>query len=414
MAEASQVRADRRQGRGFVLGSLSFGHGISHLLDQGFPFFLPVIAASMGLSYLQVAGLLAIRQVGFGTVNLGGGVFVDMLQRHWGLILTGCMVWTAISFFLIGASPNFGVLVVGVTLVSVPGALWHLPAAAALSQRFPDRRGFALSMHGFGSNIGNALGPLLAGVLLGVLLWKYVLFIYAAPAMIMSVFVWWSLRDVGREGGQEQIRRLGIQFRDYLMLLKDPVVLGLVLAASLRGVGLFALFNWTPFYLKDVDDGLGMGHFRAGFHYALLTGMGIVSAPVLGVLSDKFGRKMVLVPGLIFAAILSMLVVSAGDSFLLALVLAGAGLFSFALHQIIQAALLDVVGRGMEATATGLLFGLNGVFGGASPFLASVIIDHLGGLGSIYYYSGILTAIAAVIVMVIPLQRQETAASGRV
>jgi ACS family hexuronate transporter-like MFS transporter len=254
----------------------------------------------------------------------------------------------------------------------------------------------------------------MAGVLLGVLLWKYVLFIYAAPAMIMSVFVWWSLRDVGREGGQEQIRRLGIQFRDYLMLLKDPVVLGLVLAASLRGVGLFALFNWTPFYLKDVDDGLGMSHFRAGFHYALLTGMGIVSAPVLGVLSDKFGRKMVLVPGLIFAAILSMLVVSAGDSFLLALVLAGAGLFSFALHQIIQAALLDVVGRGMEATATGLLFGLNGVFGGASPFLASVIIDHLGGLGSIYYYSGILTAIAAVIVMVIPLQRRETAASGRV
>ena len=53
-------------------------------------------------------------------------------------------------------------MIAAVILVSVPGSLWHLPAAAALSQRFPDRRGFAIAMHGFGSNIGNVLGPLLA------------------------------------------------------------------------------------------------------------------------------------------------------------------------------------------------------------------------------------------------------------
>ncbi|MEK7879481.1 MAG: MFS transporter, partial [candidate division NC10 bacterium] len=147
---------------------------------------------------------------------------------------------------------------------------------------------------------------------------------------------------------------------------------------------------------------LGMGPLAAGVHYALLTGMGIVSAPVLGVLSDRFSRKAVLVPGLLCAMALTLVVVSAGDSALLPLVLAGVGLFSFALHQIILAAVLDVVGRGTEATAIGLIFGLNGVIGGASPFLETVIIDHFGGYGSIFYYAGIMTAVAAVFVTIVP------------
>jgi MFS family permease len=166
-------------------------------------------------------------------------------------------------------------------------------------------------------------------------------------------------------------------------------------------MGLNALFNWTPFYLKDE---LGMSSLDAGFHYAFLTGMGIVSAPVIGSLSDRFGRKAILVPGMTVAAILSMLVVSVGDSLLLFFVLAGIGLFTFVLHNIIQAAVLDAVGRGTEATATGLLFGITGVLGSASPFLASLIIDHLGGLGVMFYYSGILTAVTAVIVLIIPLR----------
>ena len=88
---------------------------------------------------------------------------------------------------------------------------------------------------------------------------------------------------------------------------------------------------------------------------------------------------------------------------MLALVLAGMGLGTFALHQIIQAAVLDVVGRGTEATAVGLIFGINGLIGAASPFLATLIIGYAGGLSSIFYYSGSLTAIAALVMIVIPL-----------
>ena len=408
MAEAIQRTTGRRQSRNFILGSLSLGHGVSHLYDQGFPVFLPAIQAAMGLTNFQVAFLLGIRQGGFGAVNLIGGAIVDQMKASWGAILTGCMIWAALGFVVVAASPNLGVLVIAVAIISVPGALWHLPATAALSRRFPDRRGFAISIHGFGSNIGNVLAPLVAGGLLTFMLWRHILLIYTIPAAVMAVFVWWSLKDLGIEEGDEQRedkpqRRVIAGYREGLAMFKSPVFTALVLAAAIRGVANNALFQWAPFYLtKATDGGLDMGYFAAGVHLSLLTGMGIISAPLLGYLSDKYGRKQVLVPGMIIAAVLTMFIVSAGDSLMLAVLLGGIGLFSFALQQIILASVLDVVGKGTEATASGLIFGINGVLGFGSPFLAAFIIQDLGGYGSIFYYTGILTMIAAVTIVFIP------------
>ena len=396
-----QAQSGRRQRRGFVLGSLSFGHGVIHLYDQGIYVFMPAITSAMGLNTFQVSTLLAIRQGGFGAVNPGSGLFVDMVKGHWGLILTGCVLLASVSYVIVGASVNYGILLFAIVLVSVPGALWHLPSTASLSQRFPDRRGFAVAIHGLGSNIGNVVGPLLATALLGALVsWRHVFFIYSAPALVTVAFVWWTLNDIGR-GGLDERRAINTQLREALALIKNPVVMTLVVVALLRGIGLDAIFAWSPFYLEEE---LEKSHLEAGFHYALLTGMGIVSAPLLGALSDRLGRKAVIVPGLLSASALTAIVVISGNGFALILVFAGMGLFSFALHQTIQAAMLDIVDRGTEATAMGLLFGINGVVGGLSPFVGYLIIDNLGGYGSIYYYAAILTGVAAFIVMAVPLK----------
>lgn len=400
-----------KQNRVFILSSLSIGHGLSHMFDQGFPLLITEIAAAMGLGTFQTAVLFAMRQGGSSATSLGGGPFIDYLKSYWGLILTVCMLVHAITFALIGVAPTFPVLVIVVLFLSMPGSLWHLPATAAISQRFPERRGFAISMHGFGSNLGNVSGPVITGALLGAgfLIWRHVFFIYAGLAVVMAGLVWWSLRGLGREAAGEANRGLWGQFGNALALLKNPIVMALIFAALLRGIGLSALFNWTPFYLRET---LEMTTLQAGVYYALLTGMGIVSAPVLGWLSDKLGRKAVLAPGFVIAGLLSLAVVSVGASLLLIPILAGLGLFSFALHQIIQASVLDYVGEGTEATAIGLLFGINGVIGIGSPFLASAIIDYFGNYGAVFYYAGILTLITAIIVVALPLRNPNQPASA--
>ncbi len=382
---------------------MSAGHGVAHLYDQGFPVLMPTIASYFGLNTLQVTLLVALKYTGFGIVSIGGGLVVDMFKRYWGLMLTGCMALAALIFALVGAAPTFIVLLLIVPLVTIPGALWHLPSTASLSQIFSERRAFAISIHGFGANVGNIIGPVAATALLGLLgSWRGVMFVYVAPALIMGVIVWIVLRDVGRIGSVER-RALREQIRQSVRLVSSPAVLLLVAAAMLRGVGLDAMFAWTPFYL---EESIGKSPFNAGVHYALLTGMGIASAPLLGYLSDRFDRKVVMVPGFIVAAALSAVTVAAGSGPLLTLVLAGSGLFSFALHQLVQATVLDEVGQGTEATAVGLIFGLNGLLGAASPFLGFLVIENFGGYGSVYYYAAILTAVSALLIIAAPVRRR--------
>ena len=404
MAEAVQATGGHRQNRGFILGSLTFGHGVAHLYDLGFPVFLTAIANSLGLSTFQAGIILGIRTSGSGLVSMGAGVLVDRFRNEWGVMLTACMVLNVLAFVVIGLSPNLSILVIGVACISIPGSLWHLPAIASLSRRFTDRRAFAISIHSFGSTVGNALGPIVAGLLLSYLLWRNVLFLYAIPAAIVAFFVWWSLKDLGREddlgieaGERRTMRSLGMAG---IGLFKNPAMLALLLAASLRGVAINAMFEWTPFYLESAveDGGLGLPYILTGVLMGLLTGMGAVSSPILGQLSDKLGRKQILVPGLVLAAVLPFAIAPSGDGVLLWLVMAGLGLFSFALHQIMLAAILDGVVRGTEATVAGLVFGINGAVGFGSTLLAASIIEHFGGYGSMYMYVGALTASAAAIV----------------
>ena len=423
MAQAVQnaTSGGHRQSRGFILGALTFGHGVAHLYDLGFPVFLTAIAQALKLTTFQTGILLGIRFWGSGVVSSGSGVLVDRYRNEWGIMLTACMVLNVIAFVIIGLSPGLALLTFGVVLISIPGSLWHLPAIASLSRRFTDRRAFAISIHSFGSTVGNALGPLVAGLLLSFMLWRSVLFLYAIPAAVVALFVWWSLRDVGRETetlpADAETRTPAALARAALRLFRRPPMLALLIAASLRGFANTAMFDWTPFYLESAPDarGLGFSYFWTGFQMALLTGTGAISSPILGQLSDTLGRKRMLVPGLALAAALPFLVAPASNGLhipaldlslpplaTVALVMAGLGLFSFSLHQVMLAAILDGVERGTEGTIAGVVFGLNGIAGLGSTLLIAYLIENFGGYATVYIYAAALTILALAIVTLTP------------
>ena len=67
----------------------------------------------------------------------------------------------------------------------------------------------------------------------------------------MAIFVWRSLRTLGSEGDPVERKELRARFQGAFALLKNPIVLALIGAALLRGVGLNALFNWAPFYFRE-------------------------------------------------------------------------------------------------------------------------------------------------------------------
>ena len=408
MIEASAVseQAQPTRSRAFILTNLSIAHGITHLYSSSLFVILPFIQTSLGLSNLQFGSLFTLRQLSMGAANVPAGFIIDMAKAQWGLILTGCMVTLVVAYALLAASPNFAFLAVVMMLIPLPSSIWHLPSFAAISQRFPDRRGFGLSVHNIGAQVGGSLGPLMAGGLLALLAWRGVALVYVLPAAVMAFVVWWSLRDLGSSDPTPNIRMpVGTRIRDAGHLLRQPAIIGLVMVMMLRHMGTNSLTLWLPRYLKDpiADGGLEMGPFMIGLHVALLTTLGVASSPALGILSDRYGRKLVLVPCLALTALLALAIGQSGDGPFLTLSILAIGMFSLSLGQLMQATMLDQIGRGTEGTTIGLIMGINTGFIAISPIIAALIVDAYG-IGSVFFFNASLWATASLLLLFVPLR----------
>jgi predicted MFS family arabinose efflux permease len=390
----------------FILTGLSAGHGIFHWFSQSFFVMLPEVVATFGLNGLQVGAISATREVISGVIALPGGVVTDMVRRHWGLVLAGCMGLFGVGWLIMGISPVYPVLLVGMAAVAAAAAMWHLPAAAALSQRFTDRRGSALSIHGVGGNIGDVLGPALTGVLLLTLSWRGVLSIYAVVPMLLVLIVYWAFRDIGRTGSIDAAPpRFREQMSDTRESFKDhPRLWGIMAVAGLRGMANVAFLPFLALYL-GLDDELGLGNAALGLHIALLVGVGVVAAPVVGYISDRAGRKLVLIPGMLALCALTALLVPFGEGAGLIVILALLGVFFFSDQPILTAAALDVVGDKVAASTLGVFSFSRFVLAAASPLIAGELFDEVGIESTFFFVAGIYL-LATVVLIAVPLSTQ--------
>ena len=380
-----------------LLANLTFGHGVAHFYQQSFPVLLPNIVNDLGIGGLGVGALGTVRHFTALSVEMPGGFIVDMVKHRWGLILAGCIGLISAAWLVAGITTNFKAFLIAMVLIALPGTIWHLPAMAALSQRMPQRRGLAISIHGMGGNLGNILGPLVAGILLGVffLTWRQVAFLYALPPVVVASIFWVSLQSVGRHGPVAS-RGLKVRLKGAWQLAKNPNVRALVVVSMLRGMGFDAITLFLPIYLTNE---LKMGAVMVGFHVALLSALGTVAIPALGLASDKFGRKAVLLPGLVLMSMLIFTLVNVGAGLTLTLVIGAMGIFYYSLSQVLRAAVLDLAPQGAEATSYGLVFGSTQLVAAFSPLFAGTLLDWLG-IRFVFYYAGVVMAFAALALVI--------------
>ena len=393
--------ADFRRSRPFILSSLAGGHSLFHWFLQSFIVLLPEVQAAFQLSGVGVGAILTARELASGLVTLPGGVIADLLQRHWGKLLAGCVGVFSLAALVMGLSPVYPLLVVGMGAVAICHSIWHLPASASLSFHFPERRGMALSFHGVGGSIGDVVGPVVTGALLLVLSWREILSVYAAVPFFLAFLALWSFKDIAGTS-REEIEAPKFQARLAMTkeLLRNRVLWGLTVVRGLRGMALVAILTVLPLYL---GNDLGLGTFNRGFHIGLLIAMGLLAKPVAGYVSDRWGRKQVLVPGLIWSSAISLLLVPFGDGIALTVLILLLGLFLYPDQPILTAAALEIAGRNVATTALGVVSFGGFMMAATSPVIAGVLYETLGIAATLYYVAA-LFALAAVVFFTLPLR----------
>jgi sugar phosphate permease len=166
-------------------------------------------------------------------------------------------------------------------------------------------------------------------------------------------------------------------------------------------MGRLVVMTFLPIYLQEH---LGYSPFALGFFVALLHAMGTISQPVLGVMSDRFGRKVVLFPSFILQGALFMLLGVVPAGLALSIVIAANGLFFYTLMNITYAAVLDVAGANIQASSYGLASLVTEIVVVPTPIAAGYFIG-LYGMKAAFLLAGGFVLLAAFVLLPLNLYR---------
>ena len=383
-----------------LLGYITGGHFAVHWFIQLFPMILPPLKVALRLSHVQVGSLTTMRELTTGLMNLPAGLMADRLARYRTAILSSAVLALGAAYITFGLAPGYLYALIAAGLVGVGIALWHPTAMASLSSRFPEHRGTAFAIHGMGATVGDTLTPTVVGMLFVLYPWRHLMALQLLLAVVLGVPLWMGLRGIfgapapASGGGVAQASGLG-------EFLKNPNFLGMALANGLMNTGRILVITFFPLYVQET---LGYTSTGLGYYYALLHVMGTVSQPILGYLSDRLGRKRVLLPAFLALAVLYTLIPLVGPGVPLGVVVTLISLFFYTLTNITAAAVVDVAGSRIQATSLGITFLSNSMFTLPGPVIAGYLIG-LYGMGSVFYLSGGLLLAAAVVIIPLRLYR---------
>ncbi len=378
------VQVDNRL---LVLIAVVAGHAIKHVFNAGSMLILPELKSAFGVSNTSIGLLTTTRSVFGGLINLPAGFVSDRYAGRWAAVLALTLIGVGVSMFLVGISPTFWMAVISMTLLSMAITFWHPPALAALSVRYPDKRGFAVAMHGTGGSIGEAVGPILTGFLIGFLAWRTILELSLIPAVLMGIGIYLLLKSVPSMAEETTTKRY---FGGVKAALGNPRLL-LVLATTACFSGAqIGIMSFLPIYARE---DLQMSTTATGALVSLLQVAGIGSQPVLGYLSDMFGRRVVLAIGFAGLSIGSLALFAAADGPAFFVAVAFTGLFLFPMMAILLAAAMDVVGSVVQGTTVSFVFGVSIVLAAVSGWVSGRVADVYG-VEYVFLYAAAPAAVA--------------------
>ena len=370
---APQRIPDVRRGRNRLAAIVVLGHGVKHVYNSGLQsLLLPEIKIGLGLSGAQFGSLLTARQVTSWGTTLVGGYLGDRFTNKAPAILGLSLGMIGVSFYLAGSVTSYWAMLVAMLFIGLGPSLYHPPALGELSRRFPDRRGFAVSLHGTGGIAGEVVGPLVVAGLLVLMSWQGVMRWSIVPAMVTGLLIWGLMRPLpGKQAGAASSREY---FLSLATLLRNRTILLLVLVTAMRSAADTAVSGFLPVYLRQ---DLEFSELRVAAYLSLAQVAGLGAQPAMGVISDRLGRMAVMIPGVAAISVLSFALAFADTGLWLAIIVVAMGAFRFSIHHIFIAAAIDAAGGRMQSTVVALIYGA-GFLGTFSPFLAGLLVDQYG------------------------------------
>ena len=307
---------------------VSTAHAVHDTYTAFLPALLPVLIEKFTLTN-AAAGLLSVFMQLPSLLQPFIGHLADHANLRLLVILTPAITGAAMS--LLSIAPGYGLLAFLLVLAGTSSAALHAVGPVMGSTFSGSKLGRGMSFWMVGGELGRALGPLITVTAISYLTLERLPWLMLA-GLLTSFFLASKLKTITTQSSKSGPQ---IEWREALRNMSG-VMVPLTFIVFIRSMMSATLTTFLPMFLTFEGSSL----FMAGASLTILQISGMAGAFLAGGLSDRFGRRRMLVISFTATPIFMFLFLQSSGAFQIPLLIL-MGFFAIAITPVIMAIVLE-------------------------------------------------------------------------
>lgn len=374
MVASVPERADRRER--LWLFSLCLSRGLTHFIYMVYAACLPVLTVAWEMSAMAAGAVAAGFQIGHAASLLFFSWLADRIGARRAFLASSILSALAAILFGLFARSFLSALLLYALLGLAKGGT-YTPAVMLVADRIPVvRRGSAVGWLIGASSLSYAVSLLVTGTLLAAGGYQTAFVVAAAGPVLGALFGVLVVKGIP---DRIHPRAEGFDFR--AEIVRQPQVRRLIGGYAFHCWEMIGMWSWAPAFLAASLSMNSVPAAQATAMAAYLTVvlhvMGLVASATMGHLSDRFGRRAVLVATAACGALCSFAFgwLAGGPIWLLAMMVSVYGFMVIGDSPVLSAALTEVARPGRLGATLAVRSVLGFCIGAVSPILFGAVLD---------------------------------------
>lgn len=379
-----------------VIGAISVSHFLNDLMQSLIPSIYPILKDNYALDFGQIGLITLAFMFTSSLLQPLVGSYTDRRPMPFSLALG--MGFTFAGLILLSVAHHYWVILFAAALVGTGSAVFHPESSRIARMASGGRHGFAQAVFQVGGNLGTAVGPVLAALIVVPLGQPSIAWFSLVAALAVAI-----LWRIGRWYGPRIAQRKSVHGG---RPLDAPSSARTVVALAVLMVLLFSKTFYTSsigsYYTFYLMQKFGIATQTAQLHLFVFLGASAVGVYFGGPIGDRFGRKYVIWFSILGALPFTLALPYVG--------LVGSAILSALIGFIISSSMPAIIVYAQElmphrlGMISGLFYGMAFGFGGIGAAVLGRVADFKG-IDFVYQVCAWLPAIGLLAVFLPQIKR---------
>ena len=282
-----------------ILLTISFAHLLNDMMQSIIPSIYPLIKDKFGFTFTQIGIITLVFQLTSSILQPFVGCYTDRHPKPYSLAMG--MGFTLVGLFILAFADSFLAILLAVSIIGWGSSIFHPGASQVAQIASGGKRGLAQSIFQVGGNGGNAVGPLLAALI--VIPNGQTAIGWFALAAIFAFFILFRIGS-WYKGELSYIthHRCNTVVAAVQGLSRGQVHFALLILVILMFSKYFYIASMTNYFTFFLIDKFGITAQHSQLCLFAFLAASAIGTVIGGALGDRFGRKYIILGSILGAA----------------------------------------------------------------------------------------------------------------